>query len=109
MPKPTKRPKRIKVGYENLEIVEDGERLIESEAGGMFAPNSARIYVEPRQDYDYAKMALLHEVLHCCLHASGADTDKTIEEHYISVMSPVLLQVLRDNPHLVAFLTQKPC
>lgn len=107
MPTRTKRPSRIKVGYASVKIVEDNARLTEAEAGGMFSPNLATIYVESREKTDYAKLALLHEILHACLHSSSVETDKTIEEHYVSAMSPVLLQTLRENPELVAFLTHQ--
>jgi Zn-dependent peptidase ImmA (M78 family) len=104
----TKRPSKIKVGYASVKIVEDNARLVESEAGAMFSPNLATIYVESQQKNDYAKMALLHEILHVCLHSSSVETDKTIEEHYVSAMAPVLLQTLRENPELIEFLTQQP-
>jgi hypothetical protein len=107
MPPSIKRPKKIKIGYANYTVVEDDERLKENAAGGMHAPNSSRIYVETEQENDYAKMALLHEVLHGCAHVSSVPTDDTQEELFVAIISPNLLQALRDNPQLVAYLLQK--
>jgi hypothetical protein len=108
MPGSIKRPKKIKVGYANYDIVEDDVRLIESKAGGMHAPNTSRIYVESEQENDYAKMALLHEILHACVYVSSVPSDDVAEELYVSIIAPNLLEALRRNPRLVAYLLQKP-
>jgi hypothetical protein len=108
MPPTTRRPKKIKVGYATYSVVEDDVRLTESKAGGMHAPNTSTIYVEKEQEIDYAKMALLHEVLHACVYVSSVPTDDTTEELYVSIIAPNLLEALRRNPQLVAYLLQKP-
>ena len=49
-------------------------------------------------------MTVLHEILHACADVVGVDDDKA-EERVVTVLSPALLQVLRDNPRLVEWLT----
>ena len=64
------------------------------------------INVKPRLRRGKAKEILLHEVLHATTHpslnGSGAHTD----EEFVTGISPVLLQVLQDNPDLVEYLTK---
>jgi hypothetical protein len=58
---------------------------------------------------------LLHETLHACWFVSGWGDDEygwpnedkdQIEEHLIRLNSPILLQVLQDNPVLIEWLTE---
>lgn len=47
---------------------------------------------------------LLHEILHSCLYAvQGIDSDT--EEKFVTAISHRLLQVLKDNPKLISYLT----
>jgi hypothetical protein len=52
---------------------------------------------------------LIHELLHLCTYPSftGAyETDPKLDaEEFVNAVAPTLLQVLRDNPELVAYLT----
>jgi hypothetical protein len=54
---------------------------------------------------DYAASTLLHEVLHQCLAVAGFRMDSEAEENVILAMETPLLQTLRDNPELLAYLT----
>lgn len=67
---------------------------------------------------DVSRASLLHEVLHCCLRASGAWPDEfarilirsrgesnlDIEEFTIASITGPLLQTLRENPELAKYL-----
>lgn len=51
---------------------------------------------------------LLHEVLHACTYHFWNMDDKVIgEEEAVTMLSPILLQVLQDNPELIAFISDK--
>lgn len=56
------------------------------------------------------KDTLLHEILHCCIAASGLNwllprtKRQDIEEAYVSVLTFPLANVLRDNPAVTAYL-----
>jgi hypothetical protein len=56
-----------------------------------------------------AKEILLHELLHCCTYPSftGAyETDPKLDaEEFVNAVAPALLQLLRDNPDMVSYLT----
>lgn len=51
------------------------------------------------------RKSLLHEVIHACNWISGHD-DTSSEEQFVRALAFPLLDVLRDNPVLVAFLTE---
>lgn len=52
----------------------------------------------PHQERD----TLLHELLHACGLAIGHE----LEEHQVASVTPILLDVLRQNPDVVAYLTE---
>jgi hypothetical protein len=112
-----KRPSVIQVGYIpfTVEYLDDKaweERGLPDGDGGQTHGAKASIVVrEPEGQHPiHAKEILLHEVLHACFYASGMTIEGTlriqddIEEHVVSRMSPVLLQVLRANPELAAYV-----
>jgi hypothetical protein len=47
---------------------------------------------------------LLHELLHCCVLQSGLQCDYDEEERIVASLSPLILQVLRDNEDIVEYL-----
>lgn len=65
---------------------------------------------EPIGD-DYQRSTLLHEVLHQCLAVMACDLDTEfggapIEERAVSALELSLYQTLRENPDLIAYLTE---
>ena len=61
---------------------------------------------------DYQRETLLHEVLHLCLRVAGVDPDQDakanvedVEERAVNSMAGPLLDTLRRNPGLLAYLT----
>jgi hypothetical protein len=56
------------------------------------------------------KLSHKQEVLiHELIHAAGRSSfkDRMTEENFVTVLAPALLQILQDNPKVVAFLTQE--
>lgn len=69
------------------------------------------IAMDPDLAPDAEAETLLHEVLHSCLRAASIDPDviarsdpEHTEERTVAPLASVLLQVMRANPHLVAYL-----
>lgn len=65
------------------------------------------IIIDPEQSASQLTDTLLHEVLHACFELIGAssDIDHDTEEKLVRRLSPVLIQVLRDNPDLIEEIT----
>jgi len=67
--------------------------------------NTVTISVQERLRKSKAQEVLLHE----CLHAASYPTlnDQTVsDEKFVDGLTPTLLQVLKDNPELLEYLTQ---
>lgn len=64
-----------------------------------------RIRVRARLRRSKAQEILLHEIIHAILNGPLLGTEKYDDEVYIEATAGVLLQVLRENPELVIYLT----
>jgi len=64
------------------------------------------ILVKRGQRRSKAQEALLHEVEHACCYPDLIGKRMT-DEQFIEHTAPALLQVLKDNPELVAYLTKE--
>lgn len=55
----------------------------------------------------FERETLLHETIHAAWYVAGLQASDVAphEEHVVSTLAPALLQVLRDNPGLLAYLT----
>ena len=60
------------------------------------------ILIDPNQAPPHLRITLLHEVLHACFHVTMLD--KKWEETAVRLLTGPLLDALRRNPELVAFL-----
>jgi len=102
-----KMPRTIKIGPHTYKIVRKTLEELPDELGSTdFDLTEIRIRKNLRATK--AKEVLLHEALHCCTYPSftGAyETDPKLDaEDFVNCVAPVLLQVLRDNPDLLAYL-----
>lgn len=108
-------PKNIKVLVFNYTVTESGEAMAEvryntnsSSATGAAEPRDLTITLDPKSPYDMKAHDLLHEVGHAVHWAAGLFTrDKVGVHEYLTRTTPILLAVLRDNPELVEFLTNR--
>lgn len=101
MPGP-KLPSSITVGAYTYEV---GVRETADE--GSVVNESQIITVAPNRGPDATADSLLHECLHALFYISGtraAGIGTKTEEQLVTALSPLLLQLLRDNPKLVDFL-----
>ena len=90
-------PSSIKVGPHTYAVV----RKTPNGDHGLCDVANLQIGVKRGLKRSLAQDALLHEVLHACVHP---DTP-TEEEGFVTGVTPRLLQVLQDNPGLLLYLT----
>lgn len=103
-------PKKAKVGPHTytLRAVENLESLTDQTGGVTFS--EAVIVYDPAQAHTQLRDTLLHELLHCVIFETPLRKelkDSEEEEKLVWTLSPRILALLRDNPQLVAFLTEK--
>ncbi|MDQ3541023.1 MAG: hypothetical protein M3440_10070 [Chloroflexota bacterium] len=63
-----------------------------------------RITIDQDLQPERQRICLMHEVIHACNDIAGVRDDDT-EERMVTYGAPLIVQVLRDNPALVAYLT----
>lgn len=69
---------------------------------GIVRYGEGRILLDPAQMPAHMRMTLLHELLHACWHLT--DRDHENDEAAVLALAGPLLDVLRRNPALVAYL-----
>jgi hypothetical protein len=84
------------------------EEMDEPAALGRTNCNLSTIKLDSRQSDSILRGTALHEVLHACVAATALPSadfwTEAAEEAVVRALEPVLLDVLRRNPKLVAFL-----
>ena len=108
-------PKKVKVGpitYAVLTSPQDYEaRLRDEEEPGVLEGWSqgrrAEIGLRPEMNVQYARQVMVHELLHQVLTVNSMQISADDEEVVVRALEAGLLQVLRDNPALVKWLTDK--
>ncbi len=72
---------------------------------GYVSHLNQRIDIEEKMTEPMQKIALLHETLHAIVHQSGIIEDA--EENLVIAISHGLYALLRNNPDLIAYITDK--
>lgn len=71
---------------------------------------NSELLVHPKQSPSNLRDTLLHEALHAIFHVSGASKalswDMATEEQLIRLLNPWLVQLVQDNPELIAYLIE---
>lgn len=62
------------------------------------------IHIRPGASASKQRETMMHEVLHTVCFVSGLSHELDAEEGLVRRLTPVLLQVIRDNPELVEYL-----
>ncbi len=101
-----------RIGVEELEREppEEGHR---HEAIGEYDANMQVIRMDLTVGFDQQRDTFLHENLHAMINAAHLepmmdDAMPGFTEHLVSVLSPLLLAWMRDNPHAVNYLMELP-
>lgn len=106
-------PKRVEVGPLVYTVRTDKQRSDDADTFGFTDHEKSEIILDPKLAAPHARVILLHELLHTILRdAIGAQrggksallADRDTEEILVTAVAPWLLEVLRRNPELVAYL-----
>ena len=106
-------PKKVKVGGMSFGISTDASVHlgIEESAGervyGQMDPTAARIVLHPGMADSRARQVMVHELLHAAIFSAGLGLTDEVEEPIVRALEGPVLQILRDNPALVKWLTDK--
>lgn len=110
-------PKRVKLGSRTIDVavmpaVFDGM----SEQPGLSQMHERRVVLCASTPPDTQRETMLHELLHQVLHLAGLtvphddvdpDLSEKDEERLVIRVAPILLGLIRENPSLVTFLTER--
>ena len=108
-------PRRIQVGAQRLTVSVDSDKVARvaakegaSELLGNYDSRRNRILIEPHQAAGQKVDTLLHECLHAVFDQTGLahEWGPEVEEGVVRRLTPALLDLLRRNPKLVAFLCE---
>jgi hypothetical protein len=90
----------------------DGEPHLHR-AYGVYTEEDQTITLDDGMQFERMRETFLHENLHAMLAMSQLDTLMNgqaadgFDEHVVSVLAPVMLSWMRDNPAALAFLQEK--
>lgn len=79
--------------------------LREEEARGDSRPDRLLIRLDVDRPHTAVAETLLHETLHCAWSLTSLRQDDIDEEKVVAGLAPILLEALRRNPDLTAYLT----
>ena len=97
-------PKTVKVGAHVYSVL--SRTAAQIQGVGECDNTTLQIKIKQRLKRSKAKEILLHEILHAVTLQCLDGGKKLDDEDFITATSPVLLQVLQDNPELLEYLTQ---
>lgn len=99
-------PKNMRIGAYDFSI-HWMDRAEEETSGemGLADVNNQIIRCSSSRQPQMIGSTLLHEIIHCCHTIGGAYEDGLTEEKYTSACAEVLAQVMRDNLHVIDFIT----
>ena len=97
-------PRKVKVGPHVYSILR--KPASELQGLGLCDFDSLQISVRRRLRKSKAQEILLHEILHALILQALDTEEKHDDEAFVVVVAPLLLQVIQDNPDLLAYLTQ---
>jgi hypothetical protein len=101
-------PEQVQIGSYVFDVKLDSG-LSRSNLLGETHTSDQKILVHPMQHPMMLKETVLHELLHACFGVSSlthsfSDDD---EERVVAILSPWVLMMMRDNPQLLAWLTER--
>lgn len=97
-------PERVVVGPYTYTIEADRDFTDSHNSWAHIQYGRQRIRFDPDTRPDRLRVAIIHEVLHA-IHDLTHTAGEKWEESQVTQDAPLIVQVLRDNPELVAYLT----
>jgi hypothetical protein len=103
-------PPHVDVGGHRFRIDasdETADLLHDEDANGDSRPDRSLIRLDPRRPQSQVAETLLHELTHCLWSLTGLPAHEVNEhqEMIVTALAPWLLEALRRNPDLVAYVT----
>jgi len=108
-------PKKVKVGHARYSMRHEKNLAAVAGANGSCGEDTQDILIDPMMGPDMERDTVLHEVLHAVFHLADIRANlpkddngdaKDAEEKIIRPLASRLLELLRDNPKLVAYLLE---
>ena len=93
-------PISVKIGPHIYTVV----RAYRNGANGFCDIDGLKVAVQPRLRKTKAQEVLLHEIMHALTHPTLCGSGKFTDEEFVTGVTPLLLQVLKDNPDLLEYL-----
>lgn len=99
-------PEAIQVGPFRFKVVDDSAHMASIGAAGEMDVASGRIVIDTTDCADRTRIAVIHELLHACWWMVARPYKEIEQEPMCQIFAPILLDTLRRNPALVAYLTE---
>ena len=93
-------PGAVKIGPHTYTII----RAYRKGENGYCDMDSLKLAVQPRLRKTKAQEVLLHEIMHALTHPTLCSARKFTDEDFVTGVTPLLLQTLKDNPDLIEYL-----
>lgn len=103
-------PKKVKVGPFSVSVrLESLREASENSLIGLWQDHLLSVILDNGMPGEQEQETLLHELIHAAWDCTGLSKrlDDDQEEEVIRSISPLIFGMLRDNPKLVAYLTEK--
>lgn len=97
---------KVKIGPFDYEVMYSDDVAEEGDCFGSCHHDRQMIYLGPKYKQQKKDHTFIHEILHCCMWVAGIshrleDKDKKVtEEDIVREVSTVMIQVIKDNPHI---------
>lgn len=98
-------PRTIKVGAHTYSVLQKSKPQMPDDVGSCDT-DTLQILIRKGLRRSVAQETLIHELFHACNYPTFTGKQQATEEEIVEAASPVWLQVLQNNPDLVAYLTQ---
>lgn len=97
-------PAAVVIGPYRVTITPDMGQASALDCDACISLGQQQMIVRPGYGYDYTAVSVFHEVLHGVFKIVGLQDLHEVEERIVDSLSAALLDTLRRNPALVAFL-----
>lgn len=98
-------PKVIELGPWHTKVRFDADLPID--VAGMWDVDAAEISLKPGLAHDRVVEVTVHESLHALVWMAGLGFDEDVEESVVGRLAPLVVEWIRRNPRLVAFIQEK--
>jgi hypothetical protein len=108
-----RRPRRVKIGPHQYTIrshkgpIPDPDDPKGGDLVGYCDAEAGEILLSTGMSPSQTRDTLLHEILHAAFSLIGANLAHNTEERIVRSLAPAMLALLRENPALVAYLTER--